>query len=407
MFASEYLNKFYEDCLDKDILLMFGDIPVLNFRLSESYVATINKKYIPYSLRFKFVNVPDYRSGMSESEVRDIINRKSKNREAMVNWLTDRVMPLSRENVKFIHNSLGLEQDSSDKTRLTIAMLCRCVSVLDKYWIRIGDECKTWAEISYGRQHPNKDVADIALHRSSKDITGSLITPDLTTDGVYAKGWRRYVDGNIWLSKKGAESEHEALVEATVSNILDKCNVEHVHYEMGQDKGQYVCVCPCMTDDKYSIVTASEYSSYCDRVELNFIKSILDIDAEGYYKMCIVDYLISNRDRHNRNWGLFMDNETMTVVKLHPLFDHNNAFDTGWMLDKDVRYQASGRPLRETALNAIKHVDFQFTKAITKNDFMNVKQYNSFMDRAEELGIVNPAKSSRLKLKPTRLFSRK
>lgn len=39
-------------------------------------------------------------------------------------------------------------------------------------------------------------------------------------------------------------------------------------------------------------------------------------------EMWIVDFLISNRDRHGQNWGFYYDTETMEILGCRPLFDH-------------------------------------------------------------------------------------
>lgn len=57
------------------------------------------------------------------------------------------------------------------------------------------------------------------------------------------------------------------------------------------------------------------------------------IDADSIYKVFIIDYLISNRDRHGGNWGFFYNCNTMEILGCHPLFDHNNAFDRALMQD--------------------------------------------------------------------------
>ena len=101
----------------------------------------------------------------------------------------------------------------------------------------------------------------------------------------------------------------------------------------------------------------------------------------------IVDYLCSNPDRHLQNWGVYYNPDTMEIKGLHPLFDHNNAFDTGVMGDKNHSSHFLNKTLKENALNAIKHVDFHFTKPITRDMFITERMYESFKDRANDLGL--------------------
>ena len=64
------------------------------------------------------------------------------------------------------------------------------------------------------------------------------------------------------------------------SNLLDKMNVEHVHYEAGEDGGKYVCMCPCMTTDIKAILTGMEFISYCNVNGLDLDEHMFWIDGE-------------------------------------------------------------------------------------------------------------------------------
>lgn len=110
--------------------------------------------------------------------------------------------------------------------------------------------------------------------------------------------------------------------------------------------------------------------------------------------MLVMDYLIANPDRHGQNWGVYYDPNTVEVLRLHPLFDHNNAFDNGVMDDENyLSHFYDNKSLKENAMTAIKKVDVHFTKSITHDMFITTKQYETFIKRAKQLGInttVNP-----------------
>ena len=109
--------------------------------------------------------------------------------------------------------------------------------------------------------------------------------------------------------------------------------------------------------------------------------------------MWIVDYLISNPDRHGMNWGFFYDAATMVIKGCHPLYDHNNAFDRELMLNKDAAYRYNMQmTMKEAAQYAAKRVDFHFFDEIEKKDFLTPEQYESFCSRASDLGF-SPTRS--------------
>ena len=146
-------------------------------------------------------------------------------------------------------------------------------------------------------------------------------------------------------------------------------------------------MCPCMTTEEKAVLTGMEFISWCNVNGIDPEKRMFEIDAESIYKMWIVDFLISNRDRHGQNWGFYYDTETMEITGCHPLFDHNNAFDIDFMRDMDAPYQFGGMTVREAAVKAMREVDFHFTAPVTRADFITDRQYASFRKRAEYLGL--------------------
>lgn len=311
-----------------------------------------------------------------------------KNEEAIVSWLANRVLPLSRANAKWIYNLFHFEQVGTDEQRVKIAMTCRAVSVIDPYWLKFDDDEEiTWSKADVKQNPLNEIVAQVALHGKSLTLQGSMITPELTTNRAYAKAWRRHADNQLWLYKLGANGNTESKIEVMCSNLLDKMNVEHVHYEAGQDEEKYVCMRPCVTTENKAILTGMEFISYCNVNGKDPDTEIFALDKESIYKMWIVDFLISNRDRHGQNWGFFYDTDTMEILGCHPLFDHNNAFDIDFMRNMDAPYQFGDITMKQAALKAMKEVDFHFTAPITREDFITDRQYNSFRKRAEVLGL--------------------
>lgn len=41
--------------------------------------------------------------------------------------------------------------------------------------------------------------------------------------------------------------------------------------------------------------------------------------------MIVLDALILNTDRHMGNYGFMVDNDTMQIKRMAPMFDHNQA----------------------------------------------------------------------------------
>ncbi|KSV58746.1 hypothetical protein [Acetivibrio ethanolgignens] len=378
--------------MDKDMLLMMKDKIVMSINFDLGKYEVVNERLLPFTLQGILRPPLEEKDTYSKYELTQIRIRDNKNKDAIIGWLANRVLPLSRDNAKKVYNLLRLEQRQDDYSKAKIAILCRAVSLQDNYWVKIENDKTTWDDVNLRTNKLNDVVAQVSLHGSSLSLTGSLTTPELTGQGAYAKAWKRE-NGELWLYKKGAKDATESRIEVMVSNILDKCNVPHIHYELGESTGGVegtvtCCKCKCMTTEKLSILPAMDYNSYCIRHGLDFYEECKRIDADMFYKMCIVDYLIANRDRHGMNWGFYFNCDENEILHMHPLFDHNNAFDKDYMADENARYLVfDDMTLKEAAIEAMKHVDFHFTEEITRDDFITDRQFKFFVKRAKQLGI--------------------
>ena len=373
--------------MTKDLLIMMKDTVVMRVNFDTAVYDVIDELRLPWSLKGKIRAVPDFSTITSKYEdtQRQIIIGKNNN--AVTSWLANRVLTLSRKNAKWIYNLLKFEQIQTETHKAKIALVCRAVSLQDSYWVKLEDDTSQWDDVNIRTNHLNEIIAQVALHGKSLILQGSLVSPELTTHGAYAKAWRRHEDGSLWLYKLGHNGNTESRIEVMCSNLLDKMNVEHCHYEAGEDEGKYVCMCQCMTTDDIAILSGMDFYSYCCSNNLDFEKEYIKIDAESMYKMWIIDYLISNRDRHGQNWGLFYNVNTMEILGCHPLYDHNNAFDLDYMRDREAPYQFGEMTIRQAAKYAMSRVDFHFTDEITRDDFITERQYNEFMWRANDLGV--------------------
>lgn len=360
-----------------DLVLMFKDSKVLQFNTDTISLVIHNDNLLPWTLRGKLER---------DDGISDIVYYR-RWYDAIVSWMCNRTLPLSRKNAKWILNLLRIPQTQCDSVKFNTALICRAVSLQDDYWVKLDNDNSKWSDVSLRDNPLNEIVTQVALHGTSLTLQGSLTTPELTTQGAYAKAWMREQDG-LYLYKKGASDSTESRIEVMCSNILDRCNVEHVTYLSGQHNGEFICKCKCMSTEDVNILPAMEYYAYCNVNKIDFTKSIMEIDSDSIYKMYIVDYLIVNRDRHMMNWGFFFDTKTMQITGCHPLFDHNNAFDIKYMQEPDSAYIAlEGKTMRQAATYAIKRVDFHFTEEITRDLFITDRQYECFTSRAKELGI--------------------
>lgn len=366
---------------NKTYILMMKDTPVLKFNFSEGFYAALDMKYIPFQLKNAMsFTVPGQEHEGMESAAKI-------NCEAVMKFLANRMLSSGREYADKILRVLGKPQEQDLHTRANAALSFYAVTLQDNYWVCEENEQKSWKQVDL-RQNPISEiVAEVALHGSRLSLHGEVHTPELTTQGTYAKCWK-CEDGGLYLYKRGYKGDTESRIEVEASNILDKCSVSHLGYEKAADRGVYCCKCKCMTDQRISMLHADEFISYCILGGLDWYKTALSIDSDSIYKMFIVDYLLSNSDRHNLNWGFFYDCDTMEILSCHPLYDHNNAFNEKIMKNDNAKSLVlDGVTMRSLALEAMSRVDFHFTQNMKKTDFLSKEHYTSFMKRAEYLRV--------------------
>lgn len=370
--------------MSQNFYLMFEDTPVLEVNFDDGTFDVLNEKRLPFNFRNTIRSYPAKES-YSKYDLTQIRIVDTANRELFIRWLSHRTLILSQHYAKKLFQAYRLPQRDDDVSRAKLSLACKSLSILDSYWVT-NDATVKWKDINLRHNSLHKAIAQIQLHGKSLTLNGKPDSLAFSTNGAYAKAWHRDEDGTLWLYK-AEDHNSEDRIEVMCSAILDRCNIAHCHYEERYDGDLRVCACPSMTSDKISIMDGDAFSSYCNHHNLNVESELMRIDHDGYWKMMIVDYLLSNPDRHTQNWGLYYKSDSMEILGLHPLFDHNNAFDIDVMSDPDYGSHFRNSTLKQNALHAMKQVDFHFTAPITRDLFITERHYKSFMSKADELGV--------------------
>lgn len=372
----------------EDIVLMSKNTPVFEFNRSTGYYKVLNKTLLPYELKGRVFDLDLEKDVKTASDLMKFTSAADSVYDSVLHYLACRTLPLSRENAKKLYSLFGFDQLQTERYRAMIAISCRSVSLQDTYWVKNASDTATWEEVNLRNNSLSETVANVSLHGTSLSLQGNERTPELNGQGSYAKAWKRE-NGELWLYKLGTrENNNEAQIEVMVSKLLDNMNVEHVEYLPAVSQGKTASKCKCMTTDNISILPGMEFISYCNANNMDPDREIFKIDSDNIYKMWIVDYLISNGDRHSMNWGFFYNADTMEIKGAHPLFDHNNAFDESIMKTPDaLSLFKKDKTMKELAMYAMERTDFYFYRNFTPQDFLNREQYDSFMSKAKELNI--------------------
>lgn len=387
--------KVNDEYNPKVTYLKLQDKTVMCFDGIGTYCQVFDNELLPFILRDRIKTLPYYNK-LSSEEKHEI---ETANYNAIERFIDLRVTPIQRKGAKTIYNNLWIPQKLTTSGGRDMLLLGCGLSASDDYWMTT-DINEKWADVNLRANPLDQRIAEMALLGDAHPCVEEkdrhhLITPEFTTQGKVAKVWHQE-NGKLVLYKSAwyVEDSLPQKKEVLVSNILDCFNVPHVHYDLVTktdpiyDWELTLSRCEAINNSDYSIVDALDIAMWRNNEigELEFAKMV---DSDLFYKTIVVDYLVSNPDRHLGNWGFFMNNKTGEIAGMHPLFDHNNAFDEDCMKDP-TKFECQMMPdinLKDAAKVAINRCDLRCIKPVTRDIFFDDAMYLSFMSRAEELGL--------------------
>lgn len=306
------------------MFIKLKDVAVLYFDLNDFIVEVIREDLLPFGIRGKLCE---------DKTMKGII----RNIDVIREWLSSRVLSLSRDNAKNIYTLFGLEQDNSIANKVKICLLCKAVSIIDSYWV--GEENDKWCDFNI-RRNKFTEIVDISLCGEYPSITADIRNPELTTKGLFRKAWIREDDSLFLLKSDKLEFNENTVAEVVASRILDNITVDgkpinKVDYELLQMGDMKVAKCKCFVNDDYSFVEARYLNDYCNAIGINYEDFCISNFGHDFCVIPLVDYIIMNTDRHSENYGFFMDNTNGCLVGVVPLFDHNLSLISA-LIGKDV-----------------------------------------------------------------------
>lgn len=296
--------------------LMLRDEKVLYFDFDDFIVQEISPDLVPFSMRYAFRH---------DSSPKSLLY----NIQLLKSYLSRRVLSLSRDNAKKIYTLFGIPQLDDIDTRVKICLSCKGVSIQDSYWLKSDDSGEKFSNINIRLKH-FKEIVDISLLGDNPSVTTSQICPELTTHGLFRKAWVRYDDG-LCLLKSDKHSDNintrmEVLASKMLSCFDNKIDcIEYTgRYRSTKEGRLYVDKCKNFVGEEYSFVEAWELMEYANRQGISFRDKILGYSRE-VASIGVLDFLLSNTDRHTQNYGFLMNNQTGGIFGIAPLFDFNCA----------------------------------------------------------------------------------
>ena len=121
------------------------------------------------------------------------------------------------------------------------------------------------------------------------------------------------------------EIEIEPVSEFLASQIAETICPNHVAYDLAFYHHRLISKCELFTSEEIGL--AKVYDLGLQEKTIASLLKFFDSIGSGddFRRMCVLDALIMNTDRHLGNFGVLFDNDTMEIRGMAPVFDNNRS----------------------------------------------------------------------------------
>ena len=281
-----------------------------------------------------------------------IISRISNDNDALLKrvsrWFLGRGIPSWRDRLDLLLHRLNIIAPNE------LLNKAFGLSLSDQYWLKPFDTNIKYDDINFfDNDFDYSEFLEASLSKNSSTIINenSLKTPNNTTDGMLKKAWV-IEDGIRYLLKSGYKTEVlQPFNEVLASEICKRLGFNHVTYTLDLYKNTVVSKCPCFINKDIELVTA--YQVVSDIWDFNvdsYEKYISKLEEMGINdarreveNMFILDFLITNEDRHLNNFGIIRDINTLKWVCVAPIFDNGQGLNINYYSEDELHVTGEGR----------------------------------------------------------------
>lgn len=281
-----------------------------------------------------------------------IISRISNDNDALLKrvsrWFLGRGIPSWRDRLDLLLHRLNIIAPNE------LLNKAFGLSLSDQYWLKPFDKNIKYDDINFfDNDFDYSEFLEASLSKNSSTIINenSLKTPNNTTDGMLKKAWV-IEDGIRYLLKSGYKTEVlQPFNEVLASEICKRLGFNHVTYTLDLYKNTVVSKCPCFINKDIELVTA--YQVVSDIWDFNvdsYEKYISKLEEMGINdarreveNMFILDFLITNEDRHLNNFGIIRDINTLKWVCVAPIFDNGQSLNINYYSEDELHVTGEGR----------------------------------------------------------------
>lgn len=246
------------------------------------------------------------------------------NEDTIISFINSRIIPKNRAFVEDILRSYNLTLND----KKGVIDVSKGLSLTDDYWI-VQDQSLDFDKYNLFDNEFSDVLSLVAFTGYSSKVKGLFSSPELSTNGMLPKTWRR-INNEVFLYKGSTSylgainTGMEPYSEYYAAQIAETLGYNHVKYNLDIWKDQVVSICPLFTTKDISYVPIGlVIKSGGIKSVFNYIKELgFQTDLSN---LLLFDAITANQDRHFGNFGLLRDNNTGKYIGLAPIFDNGES----------------------------------------------------------------------------------
>lgn len=278
-------------------------------------------------------------------------------------WWRHRAIPASREQIDRVLDNLHLE------STLELAERNFGLSLSDRYWIDDAAAPQRWQDINFFDNDFSDDLGILTLGQDSSGREVSpdyarlnLASPNSTLGGDLRKKWK-IIDGRRTLIKSGVGIANQEPYNEVIATELHRRLLpvgSFVEYRLLTEDRRIYSACDNMLREDEELVSAYDLirkrKQRSDESDLRFyVRCCEELGIsnvmESLAQMFACDYVLANRDRHWRNFGVMRDVGTLRGTRLAPIFDTGSCLWSDVLqLELPIDYRYVAKPFRRSGM---------------------------------------------------------
>lgn len=301
----------------------------------------------------------------------------SENQELdLSNWLLSRSIPKTRKNIK--------EDLGSDRFQYLVNNYG--LSLVDHYWFKpVYEDYLSWESINLFT-NDFKEIYDFRLDNNLDGFTS--FTPNASLHGNLQKKWVIDDLGRRVLLKGNTSYTNflDATNEVFAPEIHKRQNsFNYVNYEFANVpyRGNIITssLCENFIDINTELIHGNELTYFrYDENNKNMFKRIIKtvnhhygLDIRNFLEyQILVDFVISNTDRHFRNFGIIRDSKNLNAISYAPIFDSGHSFGISSSYYNGLGDIPTGKDVLKIKVNSFFGTEMDLLKQVKNRGLVNI-----------------------------------